>query len=144
MSRARASAGRDGPAAIGQILGADLDTVATTLGISSDDVRAALRDGTTLKALAESKGKTAQDVIDALVASTKSQLDAKVADGSLTQAEADAMLAAATTGITEIVDNGMPKGFPGRPGGAHRDDQGGAPDATPSSTPSSTPSTTTG
>lgn len=144
--------GLGGIGGLGRILDAGVDTVATTLGISADDVRAALRDGTTLKALAEAHGKTAQDVIDALVAATKTQLDAKVADGSMTQAEADTALAAATIGIPALVNNGIPARFPGRPDGGHRGDKPApstdapspAPSATPSSTPSSTPSTTTG
>jgi hypothetical protein len=130
----------------GGIAWVDVDAVATALGMTSDDVRTALRDGTTLKALAESKGKTDKDVIDVLVAATKQQLDAKVADGSMTQAEADAKLAEATSRITDMVDNGFATAFPGMPGergGDHR--RGPAPaGSTPGATPSSTPPTTTG
>jgi hypothetical protein len=130
----------------GGIARLDIDAVATALGMTADDVRTALRDGTTLKALAESKGKTDKDVIDVLVATTKQQLDAKVADGSMTQTEADAKLAEATSRITDMVDNGFATGFPGMPGehgGDHR--RGPAPrGSTPGATPSSTPPTTTG
>ena len=141
-----------GPGRRGGIARIDVDTVATVLGISADDVRTALRDGTTLKALAESKGKTAQDVIDAIVAATKAELDQRVADGSVTQAEADTKLAEATTRITEVVDNGFASGLPDGPDGPRGDRRpGGRPgkpvapstDATPA-TPSSTPPTTTG
>ncbi|MEY2400560.1 MAG: hypothetical protein QOJ08_671, partial [Ilumatobacteraceae bacterium] len=49
-------------------LGAGLDVVATTLGITADEVRTAVQGGQTLAELAVSQGKTAQDVIDAIVA----------------------------------------------------------------------------
>lgn len=82
--------------------------VAKFLGVSTADLRSALRDGTTLAAYAQTKGKTGQGVIDLLVADTKTHLDKKVADKSLTQAQADTKLAEATTRITDLVDNGRP------------------------------------
>ena len=112
----RGGPGRDGGPEIRRRLLVDLDTVATTLGMTPEEVRTALRDGTTLQALAESKGKTAQDVIDALVAATKAQLDEQVSAGDLTQAEADTRLAEATTRITGLVTNGFPAGMPDGPG----------------------------
>lgn len=86
----------------------EFDKVATLLGVSTADLRTALKDGTTLAAYAESNGKTGQDVIDLLVADTKTHLDAKVADGSLTQAKADTELVTATTFITDFVNSGRP------------------------------------
>jgi hypothetical protein len=88
--------------------GPRLEVVATTLGITADEVRTALQDGTTLADLAAAHGKTAQDVVDALVAELKAHLDEEVAAGEHTQAEADARLADATTRITEMVNNGPP------------------------------------
>jgi hypothetical protein len=113
--------GRRGVAAI------SLQTVATTLGVTVDDVRTALRNGTTIAAYAVTKGKTAQDVIDALVAAAKSALDAQVKAGTITQAQEDTRLTAATTKITDFVNNGTPQGGPkGGPGVS-----GGAPGARP-------------
>lgn len=95
--------GRDGGRGMGP--GARLDTVATVLGITVDDVRTAVQKGTTIADLAKEHGKTAQDVIDALVAEVKAHFDPEVASGEHTQAEADARIADATTRITEFVNN---------------------------------------
>ena len=52
------------------------------------------------------------------------------------------MLTEATTGITAIVNDGFPKGFPMGPGGERHAKPGDS--SGDGSTPSSTPSTTTG
>lgn len=85
--------------------GMGLATVAETLGLDEAAVRQAIADGQTIADLAAANGSSAQAVIDALVAATSARLDAKVADGSLTQAEADTKLAERTTEITEFVNN---------------------------------------
>jgi len=43
-----------------------LRTIAETIGISTDDLRGALRDGQTIAQVAETNGTDPQDVIDAL------------------------------------------------------------------------------
>ncbi len=101
--------GFDGP---GARIGFGLDEVATTLGITADDVRTALEGGQSIADLAVSKGKTAQDVIDAIVAEATTKLDAAVTDGKLTQAQADARLADLTTRATEFVNNTPPSAGP--------------------------------
>lgn len=117
--------GRDGRGMGGPF--ARLDIVATTLGLTEDEVRAAVEGGTTLAELAEANDSSAQELIDALVAEVKAHFDAEVASGEHTQADADARLAEATTAITEFVDNTQeamrkgPGGF-GRHGGDHDDD----------------------
>ncbi|MDP9464302.1 MAG: hypothetical protein M3P52_06745 [Actinomycetota bacterium] len=93
--------------------GLGLDVVATTLGITSDEVRTALQDGQSIADLAVSKGKTAQDVIDAVVADATTRINAKVTAGDLTQAEADQRLADLTTRATEFVNSTAPVGGPG-------------------------------
>ncbi|MEO5901109.1 MAG: hypothetical protein ABIR68_13435 [Ilumatobacteraceae bacterium] len=130
------------------VIGIGLDTVATTLGVSVGELRTALEGGTTIAEYATSKGKTAQDVIDALVAKTKSELDIRVAAGDTTQADADTRLAEVTKVITDVVNNGGPVGGPGfgmgggradHPAGKHgqhKDLPGGA-------TPRQAPATTT-
>src|SRR3954454_20446150 len=97
--------GHRGP---GGLIGEGLDTVATTLGITTDEVRTALQGGQTLADLAVSKGKTAQDVIDAIVADAKTHLDTAVTDGKLTQAQADKLLTELTPRVTDLVNNGFP------------------------------------
>jgi hypothetical protein len=94
-------------------LGAGLDVVATTLGITAEEVRTAVMGGQTIADLAVSKGKTAQDVIDAIVAEATTRINAAVTDGKLTQAEADARLTEITTRATEFVNNTAADGRPG-------------------------------
>lgn len=101
---------RGGP---GGHIGPKFDVVATTLGITVDEVRTALQSGQTIAELAVSNGKTAQDVIDAIVAEATTRITAEVTAGTLTQAEADARLADLTTRVTEFVNNTMPAGGPG-------------------------------
>ncbi len=98
-----------------------VSTVATTLGISMDDVANGVRGGKSLAQLATDKGKTAQDLIDALTANAKARLDAKVASQDLTQKQADARLAALTTQYTTLVNSTRPNVLGGqRAGGINR------------------------
>ncbi len=93
--------------------GPGLDIVATTLGITADEVRTALEDGQSLADLAVSNGKTAQNVVDAIVADATTRINAKVAAGDLTQAEADEHLADLATRATEFVNGTIAVGGPG-------------------------------
>lgn len=83
----------------------NIETVATVLGLSADDVRSAVQGGQTIADLAKANGKTAQDVIDALVAEVEQHFADEVAAGEHTQADADARIADATKHITEFVNN---------------------------------------
>ena len=98
--------------------GFGLDAVATALGITTDEVRTALQSGKSLAELAVSKGKTAQDVIDAIVAEATTKINAQVKAGHLPQADADKILANLTTMATDFVNNTPPAGGPwfGGPG----------------------------
>jgi len=95
------------------LIGQGLDVVATTLGITNDEVITALKDGQTLAELAVSKGKTAEDVIDAIVAEATTRINTAVTDGKLTQAQADDALANVTKFTTDFVNNGGPAFGPG-------------------------------
>jgi hypothetical protein len=110
--------------------GAGLSVVATTLGMTEAEVRDAISNGQTLAQLAESKGSSAQALIDAILADTKTHLDEEVAAGEHTQAEADAKLADATARVTDFVNNtdtaGPMGGGMGGPGGPHHDRDGDA------------------
>jgi len=90
--------GRGGP-------GPGLETVASTLGMTAEEVRDAISNGQTLAQLAEANGSTGQVLIDAILAEMQTHLDEKVAAGDLTQEEADAKLAEATARVTEFVNN---------------------------------------
>jgi hypothetical protein len=81
-----------------------LETAATALGITPEELRTALQGGQTIAEVAAAEGVDVQTVIDALVAEVKAHLDKEVAAGEHTQAEADAKLAEATTRITERVN----------------------------------------
>jgi hypothetical protein len=114
------------------LIGQGLDVVATTLGITNDEVVTALKDGQTLAELAVANGKTAQDVIDAIVAEATTRINTAVTDGKITQAQADERLADVTTFTTDFVNNGGPAfggpGFGGRGFGGpghHGDDNDG-------------------
>ena len=63
--------------------------MAESIGISTDDLRAALRDGQTLAEIAEANGVDPQRVVDVLVGNGTERLDAAVAAGRIDQATAD-------------------------------------------------------
>lgn len=99
--------------------GFGLEAAATALGMTSDELRTALQDGSTLAEVATAQGVDVQTVIDALVAEATTHIAEEVTEGDLTQAEADAKIAELTTRITEQVNSAMPMRGPG-PG--HHDD----------------------
>lgn len=118
-----------------------LDAAAGALGITIDELRAALAGGQSLAEVAKGKNIDVQKVVDAIVAEAKSHLAEKVSGGAMTQAEADALIARLTE-KTEAFVNGEAPAFrfgPGPRGHRHgfRGDGGPAPaEATPSSTTS--------
>jgi polyhydroxyalkanoate synthesis regulator phasin len=141
--------GHRGVGGPGKLIRAGLDVVATTLGITEDEVRTALESGQSIADLAVSKGKTAQDVIDAIVAEATTRINAAVTDGKLTQERADELIANLTTGVTELVNSTPPLGgpglgLPGLPGfgGRHHRDADDADDEAPATTTVDTTATT--
>jgi len=95
----------------------NLDVAAKALGMTADDLRTALQGGKTLADVAKAKGVDPAKVVDALVADLTAHLDADVASGEHTQAEADQILAQAKTRIQDFVNGTAPAGGPGGPGG---------------------------
>ena len=69
--------------------GKNLDTAATAIGVTQDQLRQALESGQSIADVAKSNGKDPQVVIDALVAAAKTHLTAEVTAGRITQAQAD-------------------------------------------------------
>ena len=112
MARSR-RAPRAAPA--GSAAKVSLETAATTIGISEDDLRTALEDGQTLAEVATANGVEPQAVIDALVAEATTRLDEAVADGRIEQADADERLADLTERITTAVNEGFPAAKGARP-----------------------------
>jgi hypothetical protein len=99
-----------------------IDAAAEALGITEEELHQALRDGATIAQVAGLQGVDVQVVIDAMVAEARAHLDEKVAEGTLTQEEADERLAEVTERITDMVNNGRPEGDRG-----HRGQHGGWP-----------------
>jgi hypothetical protein len=78
-----------------------LEDAATALGMTEDELLTALRDGSTIAEIAAEKGVELQTIVDAMLAELKAHLDDEVAEGDLTQEEADAKLAEVTERLTE-------------------------------------------
>ena len=84
--------------------------VAKTLGISEADVQQAHKDG---KSLADLAGDKRDELVAAMVAFENAKIDKAVADGKLTQAQADKMKANTQKRVENRVDG---KGGPGGKG----------------------------
>jgi hypothetical protein len=100
-----------------------LDAAAKAIGITDAQLQTELQSGKTLAQIAKEHGKTADDVVNALVADAQAKLDTAVKAGKLTQAQADAMLKDLKSHITDLVNGTAPKG----PWGDHDGDHGGLP-----------------
>jgi uncharacterized protein YidB (DUF937 family) len=93
-----------------------LDAAASYLGLSEDALRAKLESGKTLAQVAKDQGKSVEGLVAALKADLRQHLDRAVADGHLTQAEEDQILAQADQRLTDLVNGKFPGPPPGRPG----------------------------
>ena len=81
-------------------------TLVDVIGIPFEDIQAALEAGdTTLAEIAGEQGVTLEALVEGLVAPAAADLADKVADGTLTQDEADERLANITEKVTERVQN---------------------------------------
>jgi hypothetical protein len=120
----------------------DLTAAAKALGLTEADLTTALNSGKTAAAVAKEKGIDVQKVIDAIVAADKAELAAAVKAGTMTQAQADAMIANLSTHVTDEV-NGV-AGGPGGKGDHGHGFDGQGPAAQPSASPSTSGSGTSG
>lgn len=80
------------------------EVLAEILGLDTDALRAEFEAGNSVADIAEAQGVDTQTVVDGLVADLEEHLAEHVADGSLTQDEADAKLADAETRIADRLD----------------------------------------
>lgn len=87
-----------------------LDPVAKALGITTDELQADLAKGQTIAQIAKAKNVDVNGLIDTLVADASAKIDQAVTDGHLKAGEATKIKAALKSGITDIVNNGFPKG----------------------------------
>ena len=93
----------------GEHRGAAIEIILETLGIAADELRDARQDGTSLAELAEAQGVEVATLIDALVSAAEERIAEHVADGDLTQEEADERLAEAEERITDRVNGEAPE-----------------------------------
>lgn len=110
-----------------------LETAATAIGITEDELRTELEAGKSVAAVAEANGVSEQAVIDAIIAQAKTHFAEEVASGEHTQAEVDAKLADLEARVKTMVET---EGLPQR-GGHDVDRDGGSGTLTPNSTTSS-------
>jgi hypothetical protein len=120
--------GPGGPHGGHMLDGAALEAVAGVLGISTDNLSAALESGKTLQELADEAGVDQQEIRDALNAVREESLRERIAqaleDGSITQEHADWLLEGLDNGFLNGPGFGFGHGFGG-------DFERGAPPATP-------------
>jgi hypothetical protein len=86
------------------------------LGMTFEELQAALADGQTIAELADAQGVKMDDLVDALVAPRVERLEQAVADGYLTQEQADDMVEQMTEHMTSRLENGG-LGYGGYQGG---------------------------
>jgi hypothetical protein len=104
--------GGHGPGGFGHHL-MSLDTAASYLGLSEDDLRAELEDGQTLADVAGAQDKSVDGLVDALVTDAQADLDQAVEDGRLTEAQRDELAANLEARMTDLVNGELPGPPPG-------------------------------
>jgi len=104
--------------------GTSLMTVAAEqLGMTVEELVAELRDGKTIAQVAEEKGVSLDSIIDAYLAPRAEALEQAVADGRITQEQADRMLA----NMREMVESRLNAAFTPRGEGGCGDEHGDGP-----------------
>jgi hypothetical protein len=87
------------------------DAAAEVLGMEKADLMTALQeDGATLNSVAEAQGKAADTFKTEVLAQVKAQLDAKVADETITQERADSIYSKTEDNIDDILNSSGPFG----------------------------------
>ncbi len=108
-----------------------LDAAASYLGLSDEELRTELSDGSTLAEIAGEQGKSVDGLVAALVESAKADLADSVEAGRLTETQQAEILDGLEERITTLVNEGFrgghgPGGFPGGPGGPPPTEEGGS------------------
>lgn len=85
-----------------------VQTVEDMTDLTWTDVLAALRDGQTLSEVLEANGADPQAVRDAVKAEITAQIEGAVADGTITQTRADALLAQLDTALDRAFNSTLP------------------------------------
>jgi ribosomal protein S20 len=113
------------------VIGQGLDTAATTIGITQDQLKTELQSGKSIADVAKAHSVDPQKVIDALTAAANKKLDDAVTAGTITSDQATKIKSNLSQMITAMV-NGQRPPMGGR--GGHRG-PAGANGSTPSQTP---------
>ena len=113
---ARGEGMRGGPKGPGRNVAA----IASVLKLTEAELKTQVESGKTLAQIATAQGVDVKLVVDAIVADMKSHIAEEVASGELTQAQADAKLADATTKVTEMVNTVQPARGEGMQGHGRR------------------------
>ena len=123
-------------------MGAGLDAIAKALGMTADELRTALKGGSTITQIAATKNVSVETIVKAVVAELTTKINDAVTAGKMTQAEADKVLANVTTRATEMVNSsGLGAGSRGRGG---PQDRPGGPKGPKGSAPTTSATTTAG
>jgi len=123
------------------------DAAAKALGLTSDQLYAAVQGGKSLADVAKDQKVSVDTLVKAMVADANTDLTAAVKAGTLTQAQADTLKSSLTERITDQVNGvrgggggggdgggGMGRGSRGAGSAATTDGTSGVPSSTPSST----------
>ncbi|HZO36424.1 MAG TPA: hypothetical protein VFB41_06055 [Solirubrobacteraceae bacterium] len=92
--------------------GSTISAAATYLGLSETELQTKLRSGTSLADVAKEKGKSEDDLVDAIVAAETKQLDQAVTDKRITSEQRDAIAKNLPARIKALVEGGPLAGGP--------------------------------
>ena len=112
--------GRGGPGGPRAMIMNDIAAAATYIGTTEADLHSKLQAGQSLAQIATAAGKTRDGLIAAMVADGNAKIDAAVAAGTITAAQATEKKASLTAHVTAEVDATRPAGVPGGPGRGRR------------------------
>jgi hypothetical protein len=85
-----------------------MSAAASYLGLTEAELHTQLESGKTLAQIAKDKGKTTDGLKQAITDQTQTTLDASVKAGTITQAQADAMLARMTAHLDDMINGTGP------------------------------------
>ena len=88
--------------------GPDLQTAATYLGLTADQIQTDLKGGKTLAQIATAQGKTADGLVQAMLAAQEANLDKLVTAGKLSSDQEQTIEKGLTTMITNVVNGTRP------------------------------------
>lgn len=90
--------------------GAKFETIADTIGITFDELRAQVAEGLTVAEIAEANGVSADTVAAALTAEMQSHIADHVTAGDITQEQADTRLASVDERVDDLLNGTLPLG----------------------------------